>query len=89
MNTHPPIEHIQSITLSLYIYFGGFMGWLVVGWLEGSWGGWVGDGVGGAGAGSWRVHGVGGCVVLWVMVGCMVGWVVRELMVWVHIPTHP
>ena len=41
MNTHPPIKHIQSVTLSLYIYFGWFMEW-VVGWLEGSWGGWVG-----------------------------------------------
>ena len=26
MNSHPPIEHIQSVTLSLYIYFGWFMG---------------------------------------------------------------
>ena len=39
MNTHPPIKHIQSVTLSPYIYFGWFMGWMVVGWLEGSWGG--------------------------------------------------
>ena len=39
MNTHPPIKHIQSVTLSLYIYFGWFMGWVVVGWLEGSLGG--------------------------------------------------
>ena len=31
MNTHPPIEHIQSVTLSLYTYFGGFMGLVVVG----------------------------------------------------------
>ena len=38
-NTHPPIKHIQSVTLSLYIYFGWFMGWVVVGWLEGSLGG--------------------------------------------------
>ena len=30
MNTHPPIKHIQSVTLSLYICFGGFMGWVVV-----------------------------------------------------------
>ena len=36
------IKHIQSVTLSLYIYFGGLMGWVVVGWLEGSWGGWLG-----------------------------------------------
>ena len=52
MNTHPPIEHIQSATLSLYIYFGWFMGWEVgrdgvvagfIGWL-GGWmvHGWVG-----------------------------------------------
>ena len=40
MNTHPPIKHIQSVTLSLYIYIGGFMEWVVVGWLECSWGGW-------------------------------------------------
>ena len=26
MNTHPPIKHIQSVSLSLYIYFGWFMG---------------------------------------------------------------
>ena len=38
---HPAIEHIQSVTLSLYISFGGFMGWVVVGWLEGSWGGCI------------------------------------------------
>ena len=82
MNTHPPIELIQSVTLSLYIYFGWFMGWEVGGdgviggfigwmgggvgvegfmgwWLEGSWGGWVYDGVGCGGLGCWRVHGVG------------------------------
>ena len=51
MNTHPPThQHIQSVTLSLYIYFGGFMEWVVVGWSEGSLGGSVGDGVVG-----WRV----------------------------------
>ena len=56
MNTHPPIKHIQSVTLSLYMYFGwfmgwevggdgvaeGFMGWVVVGWLVGGFMGWVG-----------------------------------------------
>ena len=31
MNTHPLIKHIQSVTLSLYIYFGWFMGWEVGG----------------------------------------------------------
>ena len=25
------------------------------------------DGVGGGGVGGWRVHGVGGCVVVWVV----------------------
>ena len=39
--------------------------------------------------GGWRVHEVGGCVVLWVVVGYMVGRVVGELMGWVHILTHP
>ena len=85
MNTHPPIEHIQSVTLSLYIYFGWFMGWEVGGdgviggfmgwvdgwggWLEVSWGGWVCGGVGGGG-----VHGGVG------------GWRVHG---WVSICTHP
>ena len=32
-----------------------------------------------------RVHGVGGGVV----VGCMVGWLVGGFMGWVHILTHP
>ena len=42
MNTHPPIEHIQSVTLSLYIYFGWFMGWVVDGgWVVGGFMGWV------------------------------------------------
>ena len=73
INTHRPIEHIQSVTLSLYIYFGWFMGWevgdygvvggfigSVVGWVvEGFMGGWVCDGVGGGGVGCWRVHGEG------------------------------
>ena len=40
MNTHPPIEHIQSVTLSLNIYFGGvvggFMGWVGV-WVVVKW----------------------------------------------------
>ena len=86
MNTHPPIEHIQSVTLSLYIYFGGLMGWVVVGWLECSWVG--GDGMGGwriHGVGGWRVHGVVVCVVVWVGVGWMAGGFIG----WVHILTHP
>ena len=41
-------------------------------------------GVGGGGVGSWRVYGVCGYVMVWV-----VGWVVGELMEWVHILTHP
>ena len=54
MNTHPPtIEHIQSVTLSLYIL--------------------------------WRVHEVGGGGVVGVFMGCVVvwvvvGWVVGEFM---------
>ena len=31
MNTHPPTKHTQSVTLSLYIYFGGFMAGVMVG----------------------------------------------------------
>ena len=57
INTHPPpIKHIQSVTLSLYIYFGWFMGWVVDGggmvgglmgwvvvvWVVGGFIGWVG-----------------------------------------------
>ena len=51
MNTHPPIEPIQSVTLSLYIYFGWFMGWEVGfdGVVGGFMGGWVCGGVGGGG----------------------------------------
>ena len=45
---------------------------MVVGWLEGSWGGWVCDGVGGGGVGGWRVHGVGGG---WVGGLRFLGWV--------------
>ena len=30
--------------------------WVVVGWLEGSWGGWRCGGVGGGGVGCWRVY---------------------------------
>ena len=40
MNTHPPIKHIQSFTLSLYIYFGWFVGWEVGG--DGVVGGFLG-----------------------------------------------
>ena len=80
MNTHPPIEHIQNVTLSLYIYFGWFIGWEVGGdGVVGLFLRWVGGGVGG-----WRVHGVGGCVVVWVVVV----WVVGGFMGWVHILTH-
>ena len=99
MNTHPPIKHIQSVTLSLYIYFGWFMGWVVDaggvvggfmgGWLCGGMGGWRVHGVGGGRLGGWRVHGVGLCVVVWVVVGYMVGWVVGGFMGWLHVLTHP
>ena len=44
MSTHPSMEHIQSVTLSLYIYFGWLMGWVVgefMGWVGGCWGGWL------------------------------------------------
>ena len=42
MNTHPPIKHTQSVTLSLYIYFGWFMGWVVGGGgMVGGFMGWV------------------------------------------------
>ena len=50
MNTHPPIKHIQSVTLSLYIYFRWFMGWVVdaggvvggfIGWVDVWWDGWL------------------------------------------------
>ena len=76
MKTHPPIEHIQSVTLSLYIYYGGFMGWVVVGWFECSWvgggvGGWRVHGVGDGGVCGWRGHGVVVCIVVRVVVG---GW---------------
>ena len=67
-------------------------GW-VVGWLEGGWfeGSWVGEGgvgsgrMGDGGVGGWRVHGVGGCVVVWVVLGLVVGGFIG----WVHILTHP
>ena len=68
-----------------YTLDGSWGGWLEVhgvgdggGWLEGSWDGWVCDGVGGGGVGGfmgwvgvdgfgvggWRVHGVGWCMVV-------------------------
>ena len=40
MNTHLPIEHIKSVTLSIYIYFGWFMGWEMSG--DGVVGGFMG-----------------------------------------------
>ena len=55
MNTHPSIKHIQRVTLSLYTYFGWFMGWEVNGGqvIEGFIG-CVGGGVGGHGVhGGW------------------------------------
>ena len=46
------------------------MGWVVMGEVGGLIG-WVG---------SWRVQGMSWCVVVWVVVGYMVGWVVGEYM---------
>ena len=67
MNTHLPIEHIQSVTLALFSYFGWFMGLVMDGGgVVGGFMGWVGGGVSG-----WRVYGVGWCVMVWVVVG---GW---------------
>ena len=62
MNIHQPIEHIQSVTLSLYIYLGCFMGWEVGG--DGVVGGFIG----------WVVEGFMGWVVGW-LVGGFMGWV--------------
>ena len=31
------------------------------------------QGVGGGGMGGWRVHGVGGCVVVWMVMGAWLG----------------
>ena len=86
MNTNPPTYQTYPVSLSLYTYFGGLVGCVVVGWLEGSWGGgWGVHGVGG-----WRVHGVGWCVVVWVVVGCMVGWWMESSWMgeYMH-PPHP
>ena len=62
----------------------------VGGWWSG-WrvGGWRIHGVGCGGMADWRVHGAGGCVVVWLVVGCISGWVVGGFMGWVHILTHP
>ena len=43
-------------------------------------GGWRVHGVGDGRVGGWGAHGMGGCVPVWVVVGCMVGWVVGEFM---------
>ena len=63
MNTQPPIKHIQSVTLSLYIYFGWFMGgrWVVGGFM-----GWVGG---------WVVEGFVEWVVVGWVAGGFMGWV--------------
>ena len=60
---HPPTHpsNISSVTVLLYIYFGGLMKWVVVRWFEGSWGGWL--------EGSW----VGWCVVVGWVVGEFMG----------------
>ena len=74
---------------------------MVVGWLEGSWGGLVGGGVGG-----WRVHGVdgdgvvgwledswGGCVCGCVSGGGVGGWRVHRVgantQIFNYMNTHP
>ena len=57
MNTHPPMEHIQSVTLSLYIYFGWLMGWEV-----------GGDGVVGGFKGGWVLEWVVEGFMGWVVV---------------------
>ena len=41
--------------------------------------------MGGGGVVGRRVHGVGGCAVVWLVV---IGWVVGGFMGWVHILTH-
>ena len=64
MNTHPPIKHIQSVTLTLHILWrvhgvggggvvGVFMGLVVVGWVVGGFMGWVGVWWWGAWWGGW------------------------------------
>ena len=89
MNTHP--SNISKVSLCHYRYTldSSWDGWeMLLGWLEGSWGGWVCGavdgwrvhGVGGSGVGGWRVHFVVVCVVVWV-VGGFIGWM--------HILTHP
>ena len=81
MNTHPPIKHIQSVTVTIHVLWmvhgvcGGWWwdGWRVhgvgewvVGWVVGEFMEWVVMG--------WVVgeYGVGCCVVVWVVVGRMV-----------------
>ena len=74
--THP--NHLCDT----YTLEGSWVGW----W----WGGWRVHGVGGGRVGGWRVHGVSGCVVVWVVVGHLVGWVVGEFMGGgVYAPTQP
>ena len=41
--------------------------------------------MGGGEIGGWKVHGVGGYVIVWVVVG----WVGGGFMGWVHVLTHP
>ena len=60
MSTHPPTHQLNISKVSLYIYFGGFMGWVVVGWLECSLGGCVVGGFMG-----WLVGGFIGWVGVW------------------------
>ena len=62
------------------------MGWVVVGWLEGSWDRWLGASWGGWYEGSW----VGWCVVVWVVVGAWWGgWLESSLVGEYMHPPHP
>ena len=100
MNTHRPIEHIQSHSVTIHILWmahgvggdgkvGGFMGWGVGGWLEGSWGGWVCGGLGGGGVhggvNGWRAHVVGAYTHPPIVT------MLKYLILWIptHPPTHP
>ena len=82
INTHPPIKHIQSVTLSLYIYFGRFMGWVVdgggvvrgfMGWVGVLWNGWLESSWGGWWWNGWLEGSWGGLVCGGVCKGMEVG----------------
>ena len=90
MNTHPPIKHIQSVTLSLYIYFRWFMRWEVggggmmrgfIGSVSGWWEGWLESSWGGWLEGSW-----GGLVCGGMDGGGVDGWRVHGVGAYTHPP---